>query len=216
MGLVKSPEVYGWEARLYDALILGATFGLYRKFIRDFVAQLPIGPGSKVLEVGVGTGLNAPEILKKIGKEGLFVGIDVSEDMLRRARRRLRCHSNAKLLRVKAEESWNLGKFDLILVAFLFHGLKEEQRRHLLENALKSLSPGGHLAILDYAQFDPQRAWWPVKVLINKIECPEAARFVRMNLKAYLKGRGFELVSEHLFFRGYVRLALATPTSKAQ
>lgn len=212
MGAVKGPEVYGWEARLYDAIILGATFGLYPGFVKRFVSQLPIGPGSRVLEAGVGTGLNAPAILKRIGPSGEFVGIDVSEDMLRQARRRLRRHPNVRLLKIRAEEPWDLGKFDLVLMAFVFHGLKEEQRRGFLRNALASLKPGGHLALLDYAQFDPQRAWWPVKFLITKLECPEAARFVRMDLERYLWERGFKPVASHPHFWGYIRLLLAKPS----
>ena len=207
--MAKGPEVYGLEARLYDALILGATFGLYKLFVKKAMRQLPLQPGSRVLEAGVGTGLNAVEILKIIGPQGEFVGIDVSEDMLRRARRKLRPFPNARLLKLRAEEPWELGKFDLVLIAFVFHGLKEGQREGFLENARRSLKPGGHLAILDYAQFEPSRAWLPVKILIEKLECPEAARFVRMDLGKYLRERGFEPVAQHLHFRGYVRLLVA-------
>jgi ubiquinone/menaquinone biosynthesis C-methylase UbiE len=48
--------------------------------------SLNIQSGSAVLDVGTGTGVFVPYLLKKIGRRGRLVAIDFTEGMLRRAR----------------------------------------------------------------------------------------------------------------------------------
>ena len=48
--------------------------------------RLEIKPGSTVLDVGTGTGVFLPFILKKVGNRGRLVALDLAEEMLRRAR----------------------------------------------------------------------------------------------------------------------------------
>ena len=50
------------------------------------VERLNIKPGSKMLDVGSGTGVFIPFLLSKIGNRGQIVALDVAEEMLRRAR----------------------------------------------------------------------------------------------------------------------------------
>jgi len=48
--------------------------------------RLKIKPGSTVLDVGTGTGVFIPFLLREIGKGGRIVALDLAEKMLRRAR----------------------------------------------------------------------------------------------------------------------------------
>lgn len=48
--------------------------------------RLEIKPGSTVLDVGTGTGVFLPFILKRVGGQGRLVALDLAEEMLRRAR----------------------------------------------------------------------------------------------------------------------------------
>lgn len=48
--------------------------------------RLEIQPGSTVLDVGTGTGVFLPFILKKVGNRGRLVALDIAEEMLKRAR----------------------------------------------------------------------------------------------------------------------------------
>ena len=50
------------------------------------VERLNIKPGSKMLDVGTGTGVFIPFLLSKVGHRGQIVALDVAEEMLRRAR----------------------------------------------------------------------------------------------------------------------------------
>jgi ubiquinone/menaquinone biosynthesis C-methylase UbiE len=48
--------------------------------------RLKIKPGSTVLDVGCGTGVFIPFLLRRIGEGGRLVALDVAEEMLKRAR----------------------------------------------------------------------------------------------------------------------------------
>jgi ubiquinone/menaquinone biosynthesis C-methylase UbiE len=54
--------------------------------LKAMVARLDIKPGSTVLDVGTGTGVFVPYLLKKIGHEGNLVCLDFSREMLKIAR----------------------------------------------------------------------------------------------------------------------------------
>ena len=48
--------------------------------------RLNIKPGSKMLDVGTGTGVFIPFLLGKVGNRGQILALDIAEEMLRRAR----------------------------------------------------------------------------------------------------------------------------------
>ncbi|HEY77728.1 MAG TPA: class I SAM-dependent methyltransferase [Dehalococcoidia bacterium] len=48
--------------------------------------RLGIEPGTTLLDVGSGTGIFLPFLLKKLGKQGVLVALDYAEEMLRKAR----------------------------------------------------------------------------------------------------------------------------------
>lgn len=74
-------RVYGVLARVYDDFFDWAL-GPGRRYA---VSLLPIRPGDRVLEIGVGTGLSLP----LYPRDCRITGIDISEAMLQRARARV-------------------------------------------------------------------------------------------------------------------------------
>ena len=54
--------------------------------LNAMAARLEIAPGSAVLDVGTGTGVFVPYLLRKIGPEGSLVCLDYAEEMLKAAR----------------------------------------------------------------------------------------------------------------------------------
>lgn len=55
---------------------------------RAAAEALALSHGDTVLDVGCGTGANAPALREQVGDAGTIVGVDLTEPLLRRARRR--------------------------------------------------------------------------------------------------------------------------------
>ncbi len=75
---------YTTMARFYD--LLSAEGPVYRAGRLLGIPRLRLGPGSHVVDIGCGTGLNLPLLRDAVGPEGHVTGLDASGDMLRVAR----------------------------------------------------------------------------------------------------------------------------------
>jgi ubiquinone/menaquinone biosynthesis C-methylase UbiE len=53
--------------------------------LEGMARRLSVGPGSTILDVGTGTGVFIPFLLNRIGTRGRIVGLDIAEEMLKRA-----------------------------------------------------------------------------------------------------------------------------------
>jgi ubiquinone/menaquinone biosynthesis C-methylase UbiE len=126
-------------APLYEASRLG-----YPGDIVEFaVATAAVGAGSKVLEVGCGTG-QLTESLACFGFR--LTAIDIGPSMIVAARRRL--HSPVLSFRVSSFEGFAAAdaSFDLIISATAFHWVDPEVR---FRKPARLLRPGGWLALLE-------------------------------------------------------------------
>jgi ubiquinone/menaquinone biosynthesis C-methylase UbiE len=56
--------------------------------LENMAKKLDIQPGSTILDVGTGTGIFVPFLLKKIGNKGKLVCLDSAEKMLEKARKK--------------------------------------------------------------------------------------------------------------------------------
>ncbi|GFE92689.1 class I SAM-dependent methyltransferase [Acetobacter persici] len=132
-----------WAA-VYDT-VFGGVSGVGRKRAVEAVNALP---GTKVLEVGVGTGLALPCYTqnKKI------TGIDLSGDMLARARERVQKEhlTNVEaLLEMDAEEtSFADASFDIAVAMFVASVVPHP--RKLLSELKRVVRPGGHILFVNH------------------------------------------------------------------
>ena len=76
---------YTHSATWYDAVSAERIYGVGR---RCAIPALHLQEGSRVLDVGCGTGLNFPLLLAAVGQSGQVVGVDRSPEMLEVARRK--------------------------------------------------------------------------------------------------------------------------------
>lgn len=120
-------------------------FGLAREL-------LALGPGDVVLDVGCGPGTFTRRFADAVAPDGLAVGLDASESMLRRAGSDGRSDAAAPVyLRADAEEApLRPRTVDAVCCFAALHMLTEPMRA--LENLTGLLRPGGRLALLTSAR----------------------------------------------------------------
>ena len=108
---------------------------------------LEINPGDRVLEVGVGTGLNLPLYPRHCH----VTGIDISEEMLRKGRERVRSHGlpNVSLELMDASNlAFQNDAFDHVLATYVISAVPDPVRT-LLEMR-RVCKPSGHLVVLNH------------------------------------------------------------------
>jgi tRNA (cmo5U34)-methyltransferase len=136
-----------WAAR-YDAEIR-TQVPRYDEIQDSVVSLLSVRPPHRLLDLGTGTGVTALRVLEAI-PSALVVGLDVSGEMLARARQRLRRHRNRVELRESNIATPELdGLYDAITSVLAVHHLWADEKRHLFSHLWEHLSPGGILVVAD-------------------------------------------------------------------
>jgi len=212
-------EVGDWGANYYDLLLDVATLGQYPYFIRKIVERMAIKSGQSILDLGSGTGKNDYFMAEKIGPYGQIVGVDISDEMISRARRRCQSYPNVIFKKQRAEMPLPYKEdFEVVFISFALHGFEDDQKRAIIHNAYQALKTGGSFYILDYAEFDLERAWFPLRWAFTHWECQLAAEFLKLDIKGMLQSQGFGSFEEVLFLKNHLRLlkAVKPPGKKPQ
>jgi tRNA (cmo5U34)-methyltransferase len=136
-----------WAAR-YDAEI-HSQVPRYDEIQDTVVSLLALRPPHRVLDLGVGTGVTALRVLEAL-PDARVVGLDVSQEMLGRARQRLRAHRRRVTLRAANIAAPEIdGLYDAIVSVLAVHHLWADEKRHLFSRLWEHLSPGGVLVVAD-------------------------------------------------------------------
>ena len=116
-----------------------------RRIVKDFVR-----PGTKLLDIGCGTGLLIEEAVKS-GAEA--TGIDISAEMLKIAQKKIDSNNfkdKTSVYNAGVSEIGTLfepGSFDLIVSTLVFSEFYSEERSLALRQIKRLLKPGGKLVI---------------------------------------------------------------------
>ena len=113
---------------------------------RRATEALSLTPGDRVLDVGCGTGVDAPAMVAAVKPGGRTVGIDMSELAIERAARRMVSVPEAEMLVADAHDlPFPAGSFDACRVDRTMLHLADPERA--LTEFRRVLAPGGRLAI---------------------------------------------------------------------
>ncbi|HQT66336.1 MAG: SAM-dependent methyltransferase [Rhodospirillales bacterium 20-60-12] len=141
-------------AGIYDS-----GFGLVSASARrEAIAAVNAAPGTRVLEVGVGTGLALPHynLSKRI------TGIDLSKEMLARARQRsaeLGLSNIDELSEMDAENtSFETGSFDIAVAMFVASVVPHPLR--LVAELRRVVRPGGTILFINHFAAERGPKWW--------------------------------------------------------
>jgi len=163
-----------------------------------FLDALSVEEGQTICDLGCGNGYHSLELAKRVGEEGLVIGVDIQPEMLDRLEWRAEEQeiTNIELLigeyddpRLEDESC------DLILMADVYHELSHPAE--VLGHLRRALKPGGRVAALEFRGEDPAV---PIKPKHKMTKAQVIAEFT---------ANGFELVEEydelpwqHLLFFG--------------
>ena len=114
------------------------------------LAMMNLKPGDRVLDLGCGTGWTSRMIARAVAngdKQGQVVGLDVSDEMIRRARAAsVDCQNAMFILGSALEIPWEENFFDKVLSVESFYYYGDQDRA--LAELFRVMAPKGYLYIL--------------------------------------------------------------------
>jgi 2-polyprenyl-3-methyl-5-hydroxy-6-metoxy-1,4-benzoquinol methylase len=142
--LETSPKDYDRGIQL---LTLGKLKSLKQKIAREYIQT-----GTRVLEIGCGTGT----LTQLMAQHGAVVtGIDASPAMLAEAEQKIEGSPYQEQVTLKFLDATQIGdhfppeSFDLIISTLVFSEFSREEQRYVLETCIQLMAPGGRLLIAD-------------------------------------------------------------------
>jgi len=138
---------YNRIAKIYP--VFERIFFLPGAIRRKAVEALMLNKGDKVLEIGCGTGRNLALLSEAVGNVGAVFGIDVSEEMLRRAEilKKEQNLTNLNLTLTDASTHSIPGKLNGALFSLSYATMIN--RKEVLFKVWNSLQSGGRIVIMD-------------------------------------------------------------------
>jgi demethylmenaquinone methyltransferase/2-methoxy-6-polyprenyl-1,4-benzoquinol methylase len=171
--------------------------------LRDKVVNLTNAPkGSRILDVGTGTGKQAFAFAKK----GFNVtGIDLSEDMIKVAQTKNRYEHARFQIGDAANLPFEDSSFDVTSVSFALHDMIPAIRRKALKEMARVTKPHGTIVVVDYAL--PKNRILS-QLVFNFVRLYELyyPEFIRSNLKGLLNDSGIKVSEELHVLLGAARI----------
>ena len=188
-------------ARFYDPFVWMLTIGQTRRLRALPLDLAAIQPGERVLEVGCGTGEVALRAARRVGPQGVVVGIDAAPEMITVARRKARSSGSTVQFRVEPVEALTsaAGTFDVVLSSLMMHHLPGDLKRRALVECRRVLRPGGRIVIVDAQEARQGGHIWQPGVLAARLHgrgtLPPLESGGLPTLAALLRDTGFTAVT---------------------
>jgi phosphatidylethanolamine/phosphatidyl-N-methylethanolamine N-methyltransferase len=147
-------EAYRRWAGVYDTVFGGiSSKGRLRA-----VSMINRLPGTDVLEVGVGTGLALPHY----NPDKRVTGIDLSKEMLRKARKRTREDglTNVRALHEMDAEATSFDEHAFDIAVGMFVASVVPNPRRLLAEMRRLVRPGGNILLVNHFAAARGPRWW--------------------------------------------------------
>jgi ubiquinone/menaquinone biosynthesis C-methylase UbiE len=136
---------YARWARLYDRLAVAPVVRGWRERAAE---ALDVTAGDTVVDMGCGTGANAPALRERVGADGRILCVDLVPEMLARAQRRSDRHgwTNVHLVRGDATRP-PVREADALVSTFVVGMFADPAA--VVRSWLQCVKPGGRIALLN-------------------------------------------------------------------
>lgn len=140
---MNAKDYFDNAARTWDEKFLTSRLSA---FLEKLVPKFGLKLGQKVLDVGTGTGVLIPYLVKELGPKGSVIAIDFSENMVQECKTK---HKHLKNVNVKLgnieEKQFPPETFDAVICFGVFPHLQNKQK--VLQNIRSVLKSEGKLVI---------------------------------------------------------------------
>ena len=151
-------ELYGWvygnrkvSGLLDNDFIQGVLSCGYSQKLSDALIK-EIKPGSRVLQFGATFGSQIESVIERIGENGYYDIVDISNIQLRRIKDKYQ-YIFPNMYFHKGDASVDLGfrDYDVTICYMLLHELPPQTKQNVVNNALSSISSDGKVIFMDYS-----------------------------------------------------------------
>lgn len=193
---------YNRIAPVYEFIDLPLELFFFRRWRKEALSGL----SGKVLEVGIGTGRNLEYYPFHIS----VIGIDYSERMLEKARKKAADMKNITLLLMDAEHlEFPDNSFDYIITTFVLCSVPDPVKA--LKEMRRVLKPSGELIAIEYVRSSNHLISW-FEDLISPVTCSLIGDTMNRKTIEIIKEAGFTLIEvESLIFESFFRQIRAKP-----
>lgn len=127
------------------------------------IEALKLKAGEHAADIGSGTGYFAWRLARKVGPSGRVYGVDIQPEMLERMTQRLRERGVTNVVGVLGTEQdpkLPTNALDLVLMVDVYHEFAHPYE--MMQAIVRSLKPGGRVALVEYRAEDPNVPIKPV------------------------------------------------------
>jgi len=149
---------FDFKYRNYDSLIrnLIPKYEEMHKLVVNSI-DFPKGKEIDILDLGLGTGQTALELLRKFPNCRID-GVDISERMIKEGEKRLKDYlDRVNFICQDVKDFKPRKKYDACVAVLSVHHLDSKQKQQLFKNVFNSLKKGGIFVIGDIIKFDTQK-----------------------------------------------------------
>jgi precorrin-6B methylase 2/mono/diheme cytochrome c family protein len=115
------------------------------------VDALEIGDGSRIADVGAGTGYFTWRLARHAGPAGKVIAVDIQQSMLNLAAENVKAHGVLNVeyvLGTEGDPKLPPQSLDMVFIAHSYHEFAQPEA--MMERIRRSLKPGGRLVIVEY------------------------------------------------------------------
>src|SRR5688572_17866935 len=174
----RANEMFDVSAPHHDWITRARTFGTGRWYRGDVLRRHGVTAGTRLLDVGSGTGVIAALAQDMVGPTGVVVAVDPSEGMLAEARK-----AGVRDTRIGRGEQLPVGdaEFDILTMGYALRHV--EDLVVTFREYLRALRPGGRVLLLEITRPEGRVQYNLVKFYLKHV-VPVVTRVVRRSADA--------------------------------